>query len=97
MKPVKLLARTSSEGMRFGRVAKWIRLGFGSDPMKPSHSSVATNVTMRVGSRRRRRLQKFIMGLMWPLPGQGMATTWQTPNGCGMIGSIGREVSGSAY
>ncbi|CAF2122205.1 unnamed protein product [Brassica napus] len=36
-KPMKSLARTSSEGMRLGRVAKWIRSGIGSDPMSPSH------------------------------------------------------------
>ena len=81
-KSLKLSARTSSEGMRFGRVAKWIRSGFGSDPMNPSHSSVMTNVTMSVGSRRTRRLQRFIMGLMWPLPGQGIATTSRNPLTC---------------
>ena len=39
-------ARTSSEGTTLGTVAKWMLSGLGSTPMKPSHSSVTTKVTM---------------------------------------------------
>lgn len=51
--------------------------GFGSEPMYPSHSSVTTKVTrISLGLLDASNLQRFIMGLMCPRPGNGIATTW---------------------
>ncbi|KAK7841955.1 hypothetical protein CFP56_014671, partial [Quercus suber] len=45
MKALKLAARTSSDGITLGMELKRMLSGFGSEPMKPSHSSVTTKVT----------------------------------------------------
>lgn len=93
MKPGKSLARTSSEGMMLGSVRKRMLFGLGSEPMKPSHSSVTTNVMrMLSGFLEASCLQRFIMGLTWPLPGYGTATTWQTLVGFSFAGSMLREI-----
>jgi len=40
---------------------------------------VTTKVMRRFGSfEESSNLQRFIMGLMWPRPGKGIATTWWT-------------------
>ena len=62
-----------------GMVAKRMDSGFGSLPIKPSHSSVTIKVIrMLLGFREIRNLHKLSMGLMCPLPGNGIATTWHT-------------------
>ncbi len=68
-KPAKALARPSSDGITLGTVAKRILAGFGSEPMKPSHSSVTTKLMRISGLFETNSLQRFIMGLMWPRPG----------------------------
>uniref|UniRef100_A0A2N9FHG8 Uncharacterized protein n=1 Tax=Fagus sylvatica TaxID=28930 RepID=A0A2N9FHG8_FAGSY len=68
-KPAKSLPRMYSEGMTLGTVAKRMLVGFGSEPMNPSHSSVTTKL-MRISALfEASSLQKFIMAFMWPRPG----------------------------
>ncbi|GAV58677.1 hypothetical protein CFOL_v3_02210, partial [Cephalotus follicularis] len=86
--PVQSAPRTSSDGSTFGIVAKRIWSGFGSAPMKPSHSSVTTKVMSMLSVFEAKNLQRFIMGLMWPRPGKGMATTWQTLLGSKMTDAM---------
>lgn len=68
-KPGKSLARPSSEGMRFGKVAKWRFGGLGSAARKVNHSSETMKEMRMLGFLRERSLQKFIRALIWPLPG----------------------------
>ena len=75
-KPTKSLARPCSEGITLGIVANPMLSGLGSEPMKPSHSSVTTKLTRMSEFLERSSLQRFIMGLTWPRPGYGTATTW---------------------
>ena len=79
-------ARTRSDGTTLGMVPKRMLSGLGSEPMKPSHSSVTTKVTRILLFLEASILQRFIMGLMWPRPGEGMATTWHC-----MVGLALRE------
>ena len=59
-----------------GIVPKRMLSGLISEPMNPSHSSVTTKVMSTSSLLEASNLQKFIMGLRWPLAGSGMATTW---------------------
>lgn len=63
--------------MTFGMVANRILSGLAEEPIKPSHSSVSTKVTRILLLFPATSLQRSIIGLMWPRPGYGMATTWQ--------------------
>lgn len=75
-------ARTSSDGMTLGIVPNWILAGgLVSELRKPSHSSVTIKVMRKSGRLAARSLQRFIIGLMWPRPGNGRATTWQVMAG----------------
>lgn len=92
MKPGQSLARPISEGITFGTVTKRMLAGLGSELMKPYHSSVTIKV-MRVllllrGGLVAMSLQKFINGLTWPLPGNGIATTWHVTVGSKLEDSI---------
>ena len=75
-KELMLMTRPSSDGIMLGMVPKQMLSGLGLEPMKPSHSSVTMKVTRILLFFEVSVLQKFIMGLIWPWPGQGMATTW---------------------
>lgn len=86
-KVTKSLARPCSEGITFGIVANRMLSGLGSEPMKPSHSSVTTKVTRMSEFLDRSSLQRLIMGLTWPRPGYGIATTWLAVVGGTSIGS----------
>lgn len=70
-------ARTRSEGTTLGMELKRMLSGLASEPIKPSHSSVTTKVTWMSLFLETSKLQRFIIGFMWPRPGKGMATTWQ--------------------
>lgn len=63
------MARSSSDGITFGIVAKVTLGGLGSEPSKPSHSSVTMKVILKSARLMAISLQRFIMGLMWPRPG----------------------------
>lgn len=62
-------ARTNSDGKTLGIEQKWILSGLGSEPMKPSHSSVTTKEMSILLDFEAKDLQRFIKGLMWPRPG----------------------------
>ena len=62
MKALKFAARTSSDGITLGMGLKRTLSGFGSEPMKPSHSSVTTKVTRILLFFETSILQRFIMG-----------------------------------
>lgn len=63
--------------------------GLASEPIKPSHSSVTTKDIRMSGFLEANNLQRFIIGLMWPRPGKGIATTWQTVvDSTSKVGSI---------
>lgn len=49
--------------------------GFGSELINPRHSSVTTKVMRSWGFLEASNLQRFIIGLMWPRPGNGIAAT----------------------
>jgi len=70
-------ARALSEVSTFGMVPKLMLWGFGSEPIKPSHSSVTTNVIRISCLFEASDLQRFIMGFIWPRPGYDKAITWQ--------------------
>ncbi|MFS7982957.1 hypothetical protein Hanom_Chr11g00968861 [Helianthus anomalus] len=75
--PGKSAARFFSDGITLGMVANLMLGGLGSLSMNPSHSSVTTTVmNTSEGLRRAMSLHRFIIELMWPLPGYGIATTW---------------------
>ena len=76
MNPGMSSARTRSDGITLGIVPNRMRGGLLSEPMKPSHSSVTTKVISMSSRLETSSSQKFIMGLTWPLPGNGTATTW---------------------
>ncbi|KAL6979045.1 hypothetical protein U1Q18_020711 [Sarracenia purpurea var. burkii] len=68
MKPGKSDARPISDGMTLGMVANRMFFGLASELRKPNHSSVTTKVTRIRWSLEASKLQRFIMGLMCPLP-----------------------------
>ena len=77
--------------MTFGMVPKLMLGGRSvSGPRNPSHSSVTIKVMRKSGCLEARSMERFIIGLMWPLPGNGSATTRRRMDGweLGVVNSM---------
>ena len=65
------------DNVRDGGKADVVGFGIGADVAEPLLSDNKGNEKMGVFFEDS-NLQRFIIGFMWPRPGYGMATTWQT-------------------